>query len=154
MAKNSITIKSYVDNREEFVANAAITPGHLVEIMSTGKLRAHATAAGNAAKRIALEDDMQGNGVDTAYSAGNVVQTKTFLPGEKFLGILKDGETATIGSLLESAGNGELQVVVTDYGSNIGPVYPNNIVGIAREALDLSGSSGEEPTRRLVVEVI
>ena len=155
MAKNTISVKTYNNNREEFVANAAITPGHLVEVMSTGKLRVHATQTGNVGpKRFALEDDIQGNGVGDAYSANNKVQTKVFLPGEKVLARLADGTSYAIGDLLESAGDGTLQKFTLDTGSDIGSLYTQNLVGIMREALDLSSSSGADTTYLAVVEII
>lgn len=155
MAKNTIKIKRYVDNQEEFVANATITPGMLVELMSTGKVKAHATAGGNALpKMFAIEDELQGNGVDDNYSASNKVQVVICVPGEMVYALLKDGENVSIGDPLESAGTGYLQKHVVDTGSDVGSIYHNQIVGIAREALDLSSSSGAEPNRRLVVQIV
>ena len=71
---NTIKSKKYLDIINERVANAAITPGMLIEIMSTNKVRAHATAQGNAAKIFALEDELQGKGIDDNYSALDPVQ--------------------------------------------------------------------------------
>ncbi|OQX08805.1 MAG: hypothetical protein BWK76_23115, partial [Desulfobulbaceae bacterium A2] len=60
--------------RYEALANAALTPGHLLYLLSTGKVAVHATAAGNAEKMFAVEDDLQGNDIDDAYSSGDLVQ--------------------------------------------------------------------------------
>lgn len=149
---HTVKLKKYEDINVEHVANAAITPGHLIEIMSTGKVRKHATAGGNAApKMFALEDELQGKGIDDAYAADDPVQCWITQPGERVNAILKDGETVVIGDLLESAGDGTLRKYTQD---STGIYYHNVIVGKANVALDLSGSSGEEPTNRLSVTIV
>jgi hypothetical protein len=65
--------------------------------------------------------------------------------------LLKNGENASVGSALESAADGTLQVYTSD---STGVYYPNQIVGIALEALNLTGSSGEEPTYRIPVMIV
>lgn len=124
---------------KEYTANAAITPGHLVELMSTGKVRAHATAGGTAQRMFALEDENQGNEIGDAYSADNVCRVGVFSPGQEVYGLLADGETAVIGSKLESEGDGTLRVVDTD--ASAGDIAVQSIVGIALEAVDLSASA-------------
>lgn len=149
---NTVKLKKYQDINMEFVANAAITPGHLVELMSTNKVRAHATASGNALpKMFALEDELQGKEIDDDYAAADPVQVWVCQPGEVVNALLKDGETIVIGDALESAGDGTLQKVAAD---STGIYYYNQIVGIALEALDLSGSSGAETTYRLAVMIV
>jgi len=152
MAKNTVKIKSYLNVIEEMVANAAITPGMLVEEMSTGKARVHANAGQPALPMFALEDELQGNGIDDAYAADDQVQLWIPQRGEQVYALLADGETAVIGSLLESNGDGYLKVYEADSAGVV--EYPNSIVGIALEALDLSGSSGEESTYRIQIRVI
>ena len=49
--------------------------------------------------------------------------------------------------MLESDGNGYLQVAAAESAS--GATYPESVVGVALEALDLSGSSGEESSGAL-----
>lgn len=146
----SVIVKCFTYVREEFAANAAITPGMLVEVMSTGKVRAHASAGQNTERSFAIEDELQGKGIDDDYSADNRVQVQYLRAGDIVNAILKDGENIAIGDLLESAGDGTLQKHTAD---TIGlssaeagslTVYPEQIVGEAIEALDLSGSSGEE----------
>ncbi len=46
MAKFMIKVKSYLNVHDEKIANAAISPGHLIERMSTDKVRVHASADG------------------------------------------------------------------------------------------------------------
>ena len=152
MAKNTIKVKKYSDVIEEFTANAAITPGMLVEEMSTGKVRVHANAGQTVLPMFALEDELQGNGIATAYAADDQVQVWIPGRGDVVYALLSDGEIAVIGSLLESNGDGYLQVYAADSAGAV--EYPNSIVGIAIEALDLSGSSGEESTYRIQVRII
>jgi len=138
--------------RNERVANAAITPGMLVELMSTGKVRAHANAGQPAQKSFAVEDDLQGNAISDAYAADALVQYDIMRPGDVVYAFLKNGENAVIGSLLESAGNGELQVYTADSAGIV--EYPNSIVGQAIEAVDMSDSSAADPAGRILVEIL
>jgi len=166
MAKNTIKLKKYLDIINEYEANAAITPGMLIEVMSTGKVRAHATAGGNILPMIALEDELQGNGIDDDYAAADQVQCWVPVRGEEAYLILEDGETAVIGSLLESAGNGNVQVHVpdketvgADSSGNRTTIYGNQIVGIALEAKNLAESSGGESSglmgnQRIAVRIL
>ena len=55
--------------RKEAIANAAITPGDLVEVMSTGKLRVHAGAGLTAAPKFAVENEVVGGDINKAYAA-------------------------------------------------------------------------------------
>ncbi|UCE65941.1 MAG: hypothetical protein JSU85_13970 [Candidatus Zixiibacteriota bacterium] len=137
---------------KEYVAAGAITPGHLVELDTNGKIQAHSTAGGSAQKRFALEDENQGKEIGDAYSTGNIVKTGVFKPGDEVYALLADGETATKHSLLESYGDGTLRVVDTD--ASAGEIAVHSIVGEALEALDMSGSSGEDPSsNRILIEI-
>lgn len=168
MAYNTIKLKKYLDIIEEKVAAAAITPGMLIELTSTDtKVQAHSTAGGNAIPtRIALENELEGEDIDTAYATDDVVQTWIPQRGAVAYMILADGENVSIGDPLESAGNGYLQKHVADVESfeSAEPgsitVYPNQIVAVALEAKDLSGSSGEESSgtlgynKRIKVQIV
>lgn len=139
--------------RGEGKANAAITPGQLIERMSTGNLRRHATAGQNAQRMFALEDELQGNEITVDYAANNIVQYGIFSGGSEVYALLAEGETAVIGSFLESDGAGDLRVHTTDSAGAVENV--EGIVAQALEAVDLSGSSGADPaTRRIRVEII
>jgi hypothetical protein len=155
MAYNTIKIKKYSDNVEELVANAAITPGMLVEIMSTGKVRAHATENGNAMPKFALEDELQGKGIADAYAAADQVQVWTPYRGDLVYALLADGENVAIGDWLASNGDGYLQKFVGG-ASNANEELPLEIVAKAREAINRSTSSGGDTnvTGRIVVEVV
>ena len=99
----------------------------------------------------ALEDELQGNSIDDAYADGDQVQCWCAQAGEEVYAILADDSAAvSIGDYLESNGDGNLTLHVSDtesFESNEAgeiTVYPEQLVGIALEAFDLSGSSGEE----------
>ena len=142
MAKNTIKLKNYLHIQEEYAAVAGITPGMLIEVTSTDKVQAHSTAGGNAVTMFACEDELQGKGIGDAYIAADVVQCWIPQRGDQAYGILKDGENVVIGDLLESGGDGYLTKHVADISTSSN--YPLQIVGQALEAMDLSGSSGEE----------
>lgn len=152
---NTIKIKKYSDVIEEMVANATITPGMLVEEMSTGKVRAHATAGGNVLPMFALENELAGKGIDDDYAATDPVQVWIPNRGDVVNAILYNGETAVIGSFLSSQGNGTLKVhdPIVDSAADVETIY-YPIVGVAIEAVDMSGSSGVDPSGRIKVRII
>lgn len=155
MAYNTVKIKKYLDIIVEKVANAAITPGMLIEPMSTDKVRAHATAEGNVVPMFALEDELQGNGINDAYSADDPVQCWIPQRGEEVYAILADGYNIAIGEFLASNGDGYLREhtaeteswEVSEAGSVT--VRPLAIVAQALEAVDTSDSSGGESSGAL-----
>ena len=151
---NTIKIKKYSDNVEELVVNAAITPGMLVEIMTTGLVRAHATRNGNAAAMFALEDELQGKGIADDYAAGDRAQVWHPAKGDQVYALLADGENVVIGDMLGSNGDGYLKEIKG--GDSAAEDLPASIVAIAREAIDRSTSSGGDTnvTGRIVVEVV
>jgi hypothetical protein len=146
MAKNTIKVTNYSNVIEEFDAVAAITPGMLIEPTSADKVQAHSTQGGNATPMFALEDDLQGNGIDDAYSANNKVQCWVPGRGDMVYAILADGENVVIGDYLDSDGDGALRKHVAD---DSGSIQVKAIVAQAVEALDLSDSSGGESSGAL-----
>lgn len=156
MAYNSVKIKNYLNHFEEYEANAAISPGMLVEIMSTGKVRAHATEGGNAIPMFALENYPEGKGITEAYAAAEKVQCWIPVRGDEVYALLEDEQNVAIGDLLESNGAGYLQkitnVEISSQAADV--VYPLQIVAQALEALDLSGlsaaGSSDTPARQFI----
>ena len=149
MSNNTIILKG-CGIRKERTANASITPGHLVEVMSTGKLRVHATAGGHAQKAFAVENDLIGAGIATAYAAASQVQYEVMERGAEVYALIANGQTIAIGDPLESAGNGELRKYTHD---SAGLDTTNNIVAYALAAVDMSDSSAADPNGRCAVEV-
>jgi len=169
MSYNTIKIKKYSDVIEEIKATAAvINPGMLLELTSAGYVQAHVTAGGNVLPMFALEDELQGNGIDTAYAVSVPIQVWIPNRGDQVYGILADGETVSIGDFLESNGNGYLAVHTPDIavgGSSKESVtdiniYAHQIVGVALEAFSRKLTSSEESdallahNRRIKVRII
>jgi len=151
MAYRTILVKTLSEwMRNEAKADAGITPGHLLERTSTG-VKVHATGSGNVVpKLVAVENDLAGDEIGTAYSAADRVQFIAARPGDQLYMLLKDGENASVGSLLKSGGDGTLQVYTVASGE---PDYVSAIVGIAVEAVDMSSSTGADPSGRILVEI-
>ena len=148
MAYNTIKLKKYLDIIEEITATAvAITPGMLLELTSSCTVQAHSTAGGNVLHMFALEDELQGGGIDDNYAVSAKIQVWVPVRGEIVYGILVDGENVSCGDFLESNGAGFLQKHDPDEydtDDSIGGIFTNQIVGQAIDSVDLSGSSGEE----------
>ena len=140
---NTIIIKG-TGVRCERVANAAITPGHLVELMSTDKVRVHATAGGVAQSAFAVEDELQGRDIDTAYAADAKVQFNVFRKGDVVNALISNGEDIDIGDKLVSAGDGTLKEATADSSAVETEEY---VVAIAVEACDMSDSSAADDPR-------
>lgn len=140
MNYNTIKIKKYSDVIEEFVAaeGATILPGMVVKLTTDGEVE----PGGSNLPMIALEDELQGKGINDAYAAGDPVQVWIPYRGDMFYGILADGEAVEIGAFVEAGADGYLVA------HNIGVV-----VGQAVEAVDLSGSDNVG-NKRIVVRVI
>jgi len=137
MADNTIILKDYVGVFLEKNAAEALYPGRMIELDSNDEVQMHSSAAGVAVPMFAIEDALQGNGIDDQYASGDPVQTWIPNRGDEVYAILADGENVSIGDFLSSAGDGGLQGGTTEP------------VGVALEALDLSGSSGEETSGTL-----
>src|SRR5688572_33293534 len=98
--------------QSEGTAGGTITPGMLVGMNSAGAIVAHGTAGGTApSKSFALEDDLQGRGINDNYDSTTYKQVRYHdcAPGTEVYAILADAQAMAIGDLLESAGNGTLR---------------------------------------------
>ncbi len=154
--RKTIRLKNYLNIIEEIDAGGTVTPGMLLLLNSSDNVVAHNAAGQNASPRMfALEDELQGNDIDDNYSTDDKVQVWFPQPGDMVYAILADGENVSIGDELESNGAGYLQAHTADVESfesaEAGSitVYPEQIIGIAREAVDLSDSSGAESSGTL-----
>ena len=152
MVKNTIKLKKYSDIIEEYpVATAkTVTPGMLIEMTSTGAIQPHSSAGKFAEKIFALENELEGGNIDTAYAAGD--QTQCWVPGrgDQVYAFLADNESASIGSVLESNGAGALQVASVETASGI--TYPGSVVAVALEAIDTTNSA--VATARIAVRIV
>src|SRR3989304_3305694 len=97
MSYNTIKVRKFSDIQDEKTAAAVITPGALLEITSTGAVKEHATAAGKHAFLFALEDELQGKGIDDDYVADDQVQVWVAGRGDIVNALLEDESTIAIG---------------------------------------------------------
>lgn len=95
---------------EEAIAGAAVRPGDLIDVASTGKVVKHPTAGGWAEKAFALEDALQGNSIDDNYALNDRVSFVIAQPGDIVYAWLSGGETTTLDDFLTSNGDGALKV--------------------------------------------
>lgn len=151
MAKQTIKLKKYADIIVEYPAGGEITPGQLIAVTSTGTVTAQNTAAGICQKMFALEDELQGRTIDDKYEQGDPVQCWVAIPGEHVYAWLADGEDVDEGDLLIAAGGGELKEAGTGSAGDNVFQYP---IAVALEAVDMSGSSGEDPSGRIRVRIL
>lgn len=121
---------------EEGRAAATITPGMLVAQNSAGNLIPHGSAGAVAEKMFALEDALQGKGIDEDYASGDLVFTAIGKSGEVYFAFLAAGEHVTPDEFLTSNGDGTLKVAG---GSDAR-------VGVALEEMDLT-DTGDADTR-------
>lgn len=89
-------------------ANAAITPGMLIEQMSSGNFRKHATAGGvKPTALFAREEEYVGGGIDTDFAANDSLPYVVAHAGAQVYAIVAASAAAiVIGDLLESDGAG------------------------------------------------
>lgn len=133
--------------QKELIANAAITPGMLVERMSTGKVRKHATAGGNSQRAFAIENDLEGEEVETDIDSGDICRFKICQRGNEVYAWATTSQTLNAGDAVESAGNGFLRKHTTDSAGVVS--YPEAIVGFVLEACTTTSAAG-----RLLIEVV
>jgi len=132
---NTIKLKSYLDVFIERVAGGAFYPGALLMLDSSNEFIAHNDdAPAVAVPIIAIEDALQGKGIDDAYAHEDWVRGWVPTRGDIFYGILADGEHVAIGEYLQSFGAGGYLEKQTGTG---------HAIAMALEHLDLSGSSGD-----------
>lgn len=111
MAYYRIHNKGTLWRHEEAVAAGTVTPGMLCEMTSSGTVQAHSSEGGRAERLIALEDALQGRGVDTNYSAADIVTLAVAAPGEVFNLLMASGEDGQPGDEVISAGDGTIKCV-------------------------------------------
>jgi hypothetical protein len=106
MAYFRIHNKGTLSIHDEAEAAGTITPGMVCEMTSSKTVQAHSTEGGRAERLIACEDALQGNGVDTDYSAADIVTLALAIPGEVFNLLVATGEALNPGDEVVSGGDG------------------------------------------------
>lgn len=144
---NTIKAKSYSKVQEEYIAKEAITPGHLVQLHSNGKVQKHADEDGNAVVMFAFEDELQGKTIDDAYVTDNPVQVWVPYRGDQVNALLNHGENVVAGTFLVSAGNGCLKAIEDP--TSMGNVETMQIVGMALEPMNATAAE-----KRIIIMVV
>ncbi len=118
----TIKIKKYSDVIEEFVVadGKTITPGMVVKVNASGKVE----PGYGGLLMVALEDELQGGGIDDTYAAGQPVQVWIPYRGDMFYGIPSDTTNLAAGDLVEadSDSGDEGKVVEHTVGTSTGDV--------------------------------
>ena len=76
-------------------------PGHLLEFVNSSgvkKVQVHSVAGGNAAPIFAMEDELQGRGIATAYTAGTNCMVRTFQSGDLVAARVATAQTLAFGT--------------------------------------------------------
>lgn len=131
-AATTVLLKGRASPREG-VANAALTPGHLIEQMSTGKFRKHGTAGGVSPSRLfAAEKEWDGSDIDTAYAQNENVRILNCQPGAVVYALVAASAAAiAIGDMLESAGDGTLRKCAAYLTDNSGGTANTTVADVA-----------------------
>lgn len=149
MARRTINLSGGGVHKEA-VSAGVVMPGHLVAYRSAGTVGVHNVAAGNAAPLFARENELEGEGIDTAYAADDRLFFFAMPPGEEVNALVAAGAPAiAFGDYLESAGDGTLRKVVT--AAATADTQRRGIVAQAMEAVDNSG--GSEAVRIIAMTV-
>lgn len=117
--RRQILLKGRPNQSEEGVASTTVRPGDLVDGVSS--IAPHASAGGLTARRVALERDEMGAGVDDLYAggplyspsanyaSGDSVKVASLAPGDRACMWINSGQNIVAGDHLESAGDGTLR---------------------------------------------
>ena len=136
--------------RKEALAGGAINPGHLVVLNSSGNVVVHPSAATNAAPSFAVENEVIGADIDTAYASGDNVLYEHMQRGAEVHALVAASASAiVIGDYLESAGDGTLRILSASAAT--AQSARASVVARALEAVDNSGGGSEA---RILVEVL
>jgi hypothetical protein len=113
---------------------ATIKPGHLLELLSTGKVQPNGTAGANNVVMVAVEHGFRNpannaQNIDTAFPSGDFVPFVYPQPGDLLYMFLKQGQNVAAGDKLEAATGGELQALTT-----------GALVAVVEEAADASAA--------------
>lgn len=129
--------------QKQSIAGGVITPGDLLERTSTGTVVRHAVAAGNALRLFAIENELQGNGIDVDYAANDTLQMMHFPPG----GVVNAISSAAIavGDFVESDGAGRVRVLAASAATS--QAQRASVIGVA---LTAAAGAGE----RVQVEIL
>jgi len=126
---------------QEGIASGTIYPGMALERTSTADtVQPHSVADGAVnARLVAVEDEWQGRGIATAYTADNRCFFKSFQPGDEAYMRIASGQNIAIGDELTSNGDGYLKKKVNDSSSSD---MDKTVFGVALEAANCLAAAG------------
>jgi len=111
MARKVIVLLGQPIVNEEGVATAAITPGMLVDGVTS--IAPHAIAGADCPRTFALEREELGQNIDDAYAIGDTVKVGAFAPGQRVNALIASGQNIAANQALESAGDGTLRLLAS-----------------------------------------
>ncbi len=125
----------------EAVAAAAIDPGDLIMVTSTGAVQRHNAAAGVAEAAFAREQEWAGGGISTPYALNDRVPYLVCSKGDEVYAFLQDEGNVAAGAFLESDGLGSLKATthaITN--ATTAAAWP---IAMALEAVNNTGGTGK-----------
>lgn len=137
-----IQLKGNAGAYEEYLAAGVIKPGHLLKINVDGYVVPHDYERGQSERMFALEDALQGRGIETNYASGERVFVYIAVPGEQIYAWLAFGQDVRVGDFLGSDGNGNLMAVAESGGSTL----QRDSIAVALERID-NNDSGDNNIR-------
>ncbi len=141
MARRVISLRGTPIRNEEGAATAAITPGQMVDGVTS---LAPGPSSGGPGRNYALERDERGQDIDEAYAIGDTVKLGAFSPGMRVYTWLASGQNIAENAFLMAGGSGLL----------IAHTGTNTQSGRALEAVNnTGGSTGPSGAARIRLEV-
>ena len=137
MSNRIVLISTAGRQEQEKEASAALSPGHLIETLSTSKVQKHSTEGGLAERHFATEDALQGRTKDDAYATDDKVMSTFALPGDVINALIGPGPAIVVGTVLISGGDGTL---IAEAEALTATTVADR-VAIAIEAIDLSATA-------------
>ena len=132
---------------DEADAAGVISPGQLLRVNVDGDVIPHNIAEGAAERAFAVEEALQGRGIETNYASGEKVSYILAAPGDEVLAWLAFGQSVVKGDFLASDGFGNLAV-----NAESGLHQSGTSIAVALEAFD--NSESDDNNARLKVRVL
>lgn len=138
---------------KEAIAEAAITPGHIIELdTTTGYAQKQATA--KQPLSVAIENHWLGGGLDTAYAADDRVAYQVLKAGAEFQALVGTEVAAIANGALVKVNTAKPGTVITCsqagvVGASESAFDRDLAIGIAREAVDNSANAATEVRIRI-----
>ena len=147
---NTIVLKGRGIRKEGLAGAAGILPGHLVTRNAANAVIVHGVAAGNAQAAFAVENELIGDEISTAYANGDTTHYEVCPPGAEINAILAANAAAIIiGSYLESAGDGTLRITTA-----AAATANTARAGIIAKAIEAVDNSAGGTIARIKVELL